>query len=756
MIDQQQNQTVREAALEAYQLGFSVLPVLENEKRPAVPTWREFQYRPPTFEEARSMNFQAAAGFGIIGGVQGVQPFDFDDLKTFDAWCVLLRETGAGELLDRVLDGYCDRTANNGRRLLVRVPGAQFKDQPLAVRPTADAEGKPAKKVLIEQCLFNVLAPSQTFAGKPYTRLSGGFGSIAILTADELDTLLSAARALDETPKVAREPITPNDFTRKQSAQRVRPGDDYSNKTSWAQILEPHGWVKVRELSSGKALWRRPGKDDRGGISATTRHTEVDTFHVFSSSAHPFEADQAYTKFAAYAWLNHNGDFGAAGRALAANGYGTTIVTDLNEPGTFEDLNGIYRYQIGGIALIFTDYRYHGGTGSPVVSLHVSIGNLDRYFGDFYPAGYGSRKSVIEYLSQRSPIKLDWHAVMDDCMTRLHKARMTGAPAIDLSTLDLSKPSHATMDFCGLGFLENDSNFIYGLNDAMKSYLALAFILDQQKKGKRIGVCAGEFGALAYAERAVALTGKRDLTLLPMVQPLIRDLPRVRLWIKDNGLDLVVFDSVSSLSAGELIGDEPARAWWDAMRHLGVSDGLTAVSLGHTKKNLAPNEIATPFGSAMWLSQACRKAWYVVKKEEYKTDDGVAIVNLKYHCTRHSHSSAVEPTMIRFTAEDGQPVTFKQVLEREAEPSEPIGDDDDPASSRLKIRNAILDHGVPMSVKDIQAVTDLSRDTVKGILRRHEHVTFQRIAATEDYPVEHWSLIGMTIHETETTGEQTC
>ena len=43
---------------------------------------------------------------------------------------------------------------------------------------------------------------------------------------------------------------------------------------------------------------------------------------MFSSSASPFDADGKYNKFSAYALLNHGGDYSAAARELANQGYG--------------------------------------------------------------------------------------------------------------------------------------------------------------------------------------------------------------------------------------------------------------------------------------------------------------------------------------------------------------------------------------------------------------------------------------------------
>lgn len=56
------------------------------------------------------------------------------------------------------------------------------------------------------------------------------------------------------------------------------------------------------------------------GISATTNHADSDLLNVFSTSTE-FEPEQSYSKFAAYAILNHGGDFSAAGKALWEQGY---------------------------------------------------------------------------------------------------------------------------------------------------------------------------------------------------------------------------------------------------------------------------------------------------------------------------------------------------------------------------------------------------------------------------------------------------
>lgn len=98
--------------------------------------------------------------------------------------------------------------------------------------------------------------------------------------------------------------------------------DDYDIRATWEQILEPHGWVKVRTWFGGHmALWRRPGK--RKGISARTGIGRAgDRFYAWTSNAPPIEARVLYRKYALLAMLEFGGDYTAVAKHLAASGYG--------------------------------------------------------------------------------------------------------------------------------------------------------------------------------------------------------------------------------------------------------------------------------------------------------------------------------------------------------------------------------------------------------------------------------------------------
>jgi hypothetical protein len=150
---------------------------------------------------------------------------------------------------------------------------------------------------------------------------------VQTITPEERQLIMDTARSLTEyvpPPKPPRRstshPSAPRD--RSQSFARShsrRPGDVFNERAKWADILEPHGWKYLGDGCEGLEYWAHPGKTN--GNSATVNHQGNDLFHVFSSSADPFEMDRSYTKFAAYTLLNHNGDFAQAARALRAEGY---------------------------------------------------------------------------------------------------------------------------------------------------------------------------------------------------------------------------------------------------------------------------------------------------------------------------------------------------------------------------------------------------------------------------------------------------
>jgi hypothetical protein len=111
-----------------------------------------------------------------------------------------------------------------------------------------------------------------------------------------------------------------------QASRRLRPAartgdnvaDRFNAQVSWAEVLGPHGWTSPDpNPDADGARWRHPAASNPK--SATIRHGLLFVY----SAATPFEptepgAPHGYTRFRAYAVLEHGGDLRAAAQALHA------------------------------------------------------------------------------------------------------------------------------------------------------------------------------------------------------------------------------------------------------------------------------------------------------------------------------------------------------------------------------------------------------------------------------------------------------
>jgi hypothetical protein len=181
-------------------------------------------------------------------------------------------------------------------------------------------DGDSSVKVLIEtrgQGGYILIAPSYGNvhpSGRPYLLLRGGVDSIVTLTPNERHALWELAQTFALMPKLR---VVEGPHLGSASPGN-RPGDHFSNRATWEEVLRPHGWVKILQRRD-VSYWRRPGKEV--GISASTNWQGSDLLYVFSTST-VFEPERGYSKFSAYSLLEHGGDFQAAARSLARLGYG--------------------------------------------------------------------------------------------------------------------------------------------------------------------------------------------------------------------------------------------------------------------------------------------------------------------------------------------------------------------------------------------------------------------------------------------------
>ncbi len=313
--------------------GLSVIPIADDgSKAPAIGSWSPYQDRQPTDAELarwfRTGRYGIAAVCGPVSG--HLELLDVDDPALVRPFLSKVEETCLGLLRRLVLiqtprpglhiPYRCEAAAGVGNLKLARG---------LRLHPET---AEPKKKTLIETrgrggYFLTVGSPAACHPmGRTYRLLRGDLAAVPTISAAEREALHLAARAFHELAEMA-----PVEHPKTQTSERRgdRPGDHYAGRMTWRQILEPHGWRLVRTRGE-TGDWRRRGKGL--GISATTHHSDADTLYAFSSNADPFEDGESYGKFAAYCLLNHAGDYHAAAKALAAQGYGArALELDLGE-----------------------------------------------------------------------------------------------------------------------------------------------------------------------------------------------------------------------------------------------------------------------------------------------------------------------------------------------------------------------------------------------------------------------------------------
>lgn len=178
-------------------------------------------------------------------------------------------------------------------------------------------EEKPAKfKPVIE---FKATTPCRISPTDGFIRIQGDETHVKRVSVRDLEIMFEIGRSFNEKPEVEKIAYT---VPTRIAGDGVKPGDDYASSVSIDDVIllfEAAGWTEVKR-SAGRVLLRRPG--------ARTKNHDADllvskrAFMCYSSSVSEFETGKGYSFFAVYATLQHGGDFVAAAKDLAAQGWG--------------------------------------------------------------------------------------------------------------------------------------------------------------------------------------------------------------------------------------------------------------------------------------------------------------------------------------------------------------------------------------------------------------------------------------------------
>lgn len=359
--------SVLNIALAYVRAGLSVLPVaLDGSKAPdgrLLPrvltangdrlraTWDPFKERLATEAELRQwFGRQEPPGIGIIGGeVSGrMECIDFDRQAEaiFPAWSEMVEAQCPG-LIARLSVARTPKPGFHVRYRCREIPTPG--NTKLAIDPAAPSNDRTLIETRGEGGY--AIAPGSPAAchqsGRLYEHHTGPtLADIADIGANERQVMIACAQSFNHE-------VLEEHFDLAASSHGLRPGDDYNARgPDWPAILEPHGWVMAYQ-NGKERRWRRPGKSQ--GVSATTGYCTSkagnDLLAVFSSNAAPFDGmiggrPGTYSKFTAYTLLNHHGDFRAAAKALAEEGFGSPPSNGTAQVGPAPPAGAVRAYRI--------------------------------------------------------------------------------------------------------------------------------------------------------------------------------------------------------------------------------------------------------------------------------------------------------------------------------------------------------------------------------------------------------------------------
>lgn len=330
-------------------MGISVIPIHPagpmGAKRPAV-NWKQYQHELASKQQIRhwftGTNYGLAIITGAVSGnlemieLEGRAAHEISHLKD------LAENSGLDELWQRLTQGWSEATPSGGIHYYLRSTQPVAGNTKLARRESTpnELETHPNQKIQVlaetrGEGGYSICAPTPGThheTGRAWTSLFGNPTTVPTFTKEEVEALHSLFKTLDEPiEKPTEKPTFTPTVVNGMDSEGVKPGEDYNQKATWQDILEPHGWTLLHTDHSGTTYWRRPGKTTPG-ISATTGHADdADRLYVFSTSTE-FETETPISKFHAHAILNYNGDHQACAKDLARQGYGKPsekIVLDI-------------------------------------------------------------------------------------------------------------------------------------------------------------------------------------------------------------------------------------------------------------------------------------------------------------------------------------------------------------------------------------------------------------------------------------------
>lgn len=565
-------QALLDAALQLEAAGYSVVPARPDGSKAPIGTWRQYMdTRPSRADLTAWLADGDYDGIGIVcGAISGnLEMLELEGRAVADGLTATIADiadaSGLGDLWRRVTSGYTETTPTGGIHILYRVDGPVAGNTKLARRP-----GPHGPEVLAEtrgEGGYVIVAPSggRTHPSeKPWQVIIGGVDTVATVTGEERDALHVLARSIDAMPTPE---LSPAPTQKTSSGDGPGVADDYNARTTWDELLTPRGWVQVYTGRDGTRYWRRPGKDV--GVSATTGRTDGDNLFVFSTST-AFDAEKPYSRFAAYALLEHGGDMSAAAKHLYAEGYGDH--TQQGSKGPFGDI-------FDGTAVV-EPVRHLAPVPDPPASDDSDDDSVDSL-----------RARLIEggtfILDAPDQVPTVWGDDDEVYWAEGEALMIVGPPGVGKTTLT------GQLVRARLGLTEG----VLGASVAPTTRRLLYLAMDRPAQiARSLRRTFRPDDRAILNERLVVWKGPPPADIAKAPETLIG-------LAHMADADTIVIDSLKDAAIG--LGEDEVAAGYNRARQMALSSGVQVLELHHLTKRgpngQAPKELADVYGSA-WLT----------------------------------------------------------------------------------------------------------------------------------------------------------
>lgn len=198
--------------------GIAVIPIAYRDKRPSIPSWREFQSRLPTADEIRRWFQSRLNNIAIITGWRGLVVLDFDQRAAYELWRDWSRDAAPAARFSY--------TVETSRGVHVYL----FVDEPVQTMKVGIIDIKAAGGY--------VLAPPSIHpTGRPYRLLSDA----PILRVDRLSAVMPAqllAIAQPVNPPRPPRPVPQDDPWLAAMTPALPPTDEIAERLARRNILD--------------------------------------------------------------------------------------------------------------------------------------------------------------------------------------------------------------------------------------------------------------------------------------------------------------------------------------------------------------------------------------------------------------------------------------------------------------------------------------------------------------------------------------